>query len=312
MNAKTLTVKEFHDHFRERLHLEWIAGKQGGERLIADPSINRPSLALAAYFKHFAAARVQLFGNGEMGFILDLDEKRRREVILELIQRNVPCIVVANQYAPCEILKAVAEETQTPLFVSAITSREFMAQATHALEDAFAPHEWIHGTLIDVRGLGVLLMGDSGVGKSECALALIDRGHALVADDITDIKCIGSHIIGQSPPAGRAHMECRGIGIIDVIKLFGARAYQPQKPIHMVVRLHTWKSGDPDDRTGMERRTHTLMGIEIPCVDLYVRPGRDVARMVEVAALIQALRRMGYDGAQLYNADLMNTLNTEV
>jgi HPr kinase/phosphorylase len=200
----------------------------------------------------------------------------------------------------------VAQRTGTPLFRSSLTTKDFSAQAMLLLEELFAPQVAEHGTLMDIKGIGTLIRGKSGVGKSECALALIERGHSLVADDLVYIKLQNErHLTGRSSELNRGYMECRGLGIVNISELFGIRSVRLKKEINLVITFEEWKQGMDEERTGLEQDFYEIMGMRVPHIILPVRPGRDLARLVEVAALSRALKEMGHDSAKEFNDRLI-------
>jgi HPr kinase/phosphorylase len=288
------------------LKLSLVCGKEGLSRLIRDKSINRPALALTGFFKIFGYKRIQLFGAGEMAYMRELPESRQFEIMERMLEKAVPCLVVSRNLLPTPAMEQVAERTGTPLFRSPLTTKDFSAQAMLILEELFAPQVAEHGTLMDIKGIGTLIRGKSGVGKSECALALIERGHSLVADDLVYIKLQNErHLIGRSSDLNRGYMECRGLGIVNISELFGIRSVRLSKEINLVITFEEWKHGMDEERTGLEQDFYEIMGARVPHIILPVRPGRDLARLVEVAALSQALKGMGHDSAKEFNDRLI-------
>ena len=202
--------------------------------------------------------------------------------------------------------ESVADKYATPLIRSPQKSKTFTTEATLLLEDKFAPRTHIHGTLLDVRGIGTLICGESGVGKSECALALIERGHSLVADDLTHVKRLSDReLMGASSELSRGYMECRGLGIINIAELFGIRSVRLKKRIDVIINFINWTSGMNEDRTGLEENYMEVLGMQVPLMEIPVRPGRDMARLVEVAAMMRALKQMGHDSAAEFNERLI-------
>jgi HPr kinase/phosphorylase len=200
----------------------------------------------------------------------------------------------------------IAEERRLPLLRTPMITMNFVNAATLCIDNEFAPTTTKHGTTMDIEGIGVLIRGDSGVGKSECALALIERGHSLVADDLTRVKLLDEReLMASAPELNRGYMECRGLGIINVANMFGIRSVRRQKRIDLVVSLLEMVPGAIEDRTGLEQGSFDILGITVPHVEIYVRPGRDLARLVEVAALVQALKTMGHDPAVEFNEQLI-------
>lgn len=304
--VESIPVWDFYESFQQSLSLELVAGEEGLSKVIREKSINRPALALTGYFKYFANKRVQLFGAGEMAYLRDLREDMQELLLIEITRKNIPCMVVSRHLAPTKPMIKVAKNFKVPLFRTPMKSKDFIAEVTVMLEDKFAPRTSLHGTLMDVKGIGVLLRGKSGVGKSECALALIERGHSLVADDLTYIKLMGDReLMGRSSDLNRGYMECRGIGIINVTELFGIRSVRLEKRVDLVVSFIDWEPGMPEERTGLEKSYFSILNNDVPHVEIPVRPGRDMARLVEVAAMVQALKRLGHDSASEFNDKLI-------
>lgn len=303
---KGITVREFYERCKDSLRLTMVCGEEGSEKLLKDASMNRPALTLTGYYKNFAARRLQLFGAGEISYLRDQPAERQREILTEMLRMPVPCIVVTRNLLPPPELEAAARAAHVPLIRSALSTREFTPTAVLALEEFFAPRVGEHGTLMDVKGMGTLIRGKSGVGKSECALALIERGHSLVADDLVYIRLVNDRELrGKSSDLNRGYMECRGIGIVNIADLFGIRSVRMEKAINLVVTFSEWKPGMDEERTGLEQDTYDILGVAVPHVILPVRPGRDLARLVEVAAMVQALKAMGHDSAKEFNDRLI-------
>lgn len=304
--VEAVSVREFFESFKEPLSLELVAGEAGLDKTIRERSLNRPALALTGYFRYFATKRIQLFGAGEMAFLRDLDEEEEHRVMTEILKRNVPCLVISRHLLPTKIMKKLADEYGTPLIRTSLKSKTLTTEATLLLEDKFAPRTHMHGTLLDVRGVGTLICGESGVGKSECALALIERGHSLVADDLTYIKRLSDReLMGTSSELSRGYMECRGLGIINIADLFGVRSVRLQKRIDLVINFIAWTKGMHEERTGLEGKTLEILGLPVEIMEIPVRPGRDMARLVEVASMVHALKTMGHDSAAEFNEKLI-------
>lgn len=305
-----ITVAHFYETYREKLKMELITGADGMHRLIREGSINRPSLALTGFFKYFANKRIQVLGAAEMTY---LKTKTPRDQILtfqEMAKRAVPCLVLTRNFNPTDPMLAVADEMRLPIFRTPLITMNFVNLATLCIDNEFAPSVIEHATTLDVKGVGVMLRGDSGVGKSECALALIERGHSLVADDLTVIKLLDEReLMASSRPLNRGYMECRGIGIINIAEMFGVKSIRMEKRIDMVVSLREWTPDVVEERTGLEEHFYEILSLKIPHIELYVRPGRDMARLVEVAALTQALKRIGHDPARDFNDRLIASMS---
>jgi len=301
-----ITVAHFYETYRERLELKLVANEAGLHRVIREGSINRPSLALTGFFKYFANKRIQVLGAAEMTFLKTLPSRRQTEVLRKIVDSKIPCLVLTRKAQPTPELLAVATAARLPIFRTPMITMRFINMATLCIDNEFAHVVTEHATTVDIRGIGVMIRGDSGVGKSECALALIERGHSLVADDTTVLRLLDEReLTASANPLSRGYMECRGIGIINITEMFGIRSVRLEKRVDMVVTLCDWTPGAEEERTGLEENKFIILGQELPHIMLYVRPGRDIARLIEVAALTQALKRMGHNQAQEFNERLV-------
>ncbi len=306
----SVTVRDFYESARKRLEMELVAGEKGLDNVIGEKSLNRPALALAGYFKHFGNRRLQLFGAGEISYLSDLRPETQKVLLEEIFAKGIPGVIVSRGLRPTPSMIDLAEAFGVPILRSRMKSKDFTAEATMLLDQKFAPITNIHGTLIDVRGKGVLIRGESGVGKSECALALIERGYTLVADDYVTVKLVGDDtLIGSSKELNYGFMECRGIGIINIASMFGIRAVRRAKTLDLVVSFVHWKDGMEEERTGLATQAFEVLGRRIPKIQLAVRPGRDMARLVEVAVMVHSLREMGHDPAQELNDRLIRAMS---
>jgi HPr kinase/phosphorylase len=306
--APLVVGKFFADH-GQALGLELMGDSSGMERPIAEPTINRPGLALAGFFRYFAAKRIQVMGHAELSYLKGLSSAERSERLVALFSQNIPCLVVARDLPLPSGLLALAAKAATPVFRTPLVTMKFINAATIALEDDFAPVASEHGSMVDIMGIGVLIRGSSGIGKSECVLGLIERGYSLVSDDITRFRNLeGRELVGNSKELTRFHMEVRGIGIINVAAVFGAGSVRPEKQLDLVVTLKDWHEVDDIDRLGLDRATYEILGIPIPHITIPVRTGRDLARLVEVAALDQKLKSMGHDTAREFNERLLRAM----
>lgn len=308
--GKGLTVGKFFAERGAALGMELMGDATGLERPIPEPTINRPGLALAGFFRYFAAKRIQVAGHAELSYLRSLSAEERSTRVGALFKQRIPCLIVARNLSLPSGLLELAAEAKTPVFKTPLITMKFINSATIALEDEFAPIASEHGSMVDIMGVGVLIRGKSGIGKSECVLGLIERGYSLVSDDITRFRNLeGRDLIGNSKELTRFHMEVRGIGIINVAAIFGAGSVRPEKQLDLVVTLKDWQEVPDIDRVGIDRDTYDILGIPVPHVTIPVKTGRDLARLVEVAALDQKLKAMGHDTAQEFNERLMRAMN---
>lgn len=308
--VEAVSVRDFFEAFKEPLKMELVAGEDGLDNMIRERSLNRPALAMVGFFKAFAAKRIQLLGAGEMAFLREKPNDEQSRIMTEILKCKVPCLVISRNLAPSKHLCKLANQYKTPIIRSPLKSKNFTTEATLLLEDQFAPRTHMHGTLLDIKGIGALICGESGVGKSECALALIERGHSLVADDLTYIKRVSEReLIGASSELSRGYMECRGLGIINIAELFGVRSVRVDKRIDLVINFLNWTHGMHEDRTGLEEQHMEVLGLKVPLMEIPVRPGRDMARLVEVAAMVQALMKIGHDSAAKFNERLIQHMS---
>jgi HPr kinase/phosphorylase len=307
-----ITVAHFFETYREKLKLEVITGEAGLHRLIREGTINRPSLALTGFFKYFANKRIQVLGAAEMTYLKTLPQEKQIEILQAMVKRQIPCLILTRNYHATHPMLAVAREMNLPILRTPMITMNFVNLATLCIDNEFAPSTTEHATTLDVKGVGVMLRGSSGVGKSECALALIERGHSLVADDLTVIKLLDEReLMATSRPLNRGWMECRGIGIINIAEMFGVKSIRLEKRIDMVISLQEWTPEVVEERTGLEEQFYEVLGLRVPHIELYVRPGRDMARLVEVAALTQALKKMGHDPAKDFNDRLISFMSRQ-
>ena len=307
-----ITVAHFFSTYREKLKMELVTGETGLHRLIHEGSITRPALALTGFFKYFANKRIQVLGAAEMTYLKTVSQRQQILIFQQMVKKGIPCIALTRNYQPTHPMLAVAEEMKLPLIRTPMITMNWVNLATLAIDNEFAPSGTEHATTLDIKGVGVMLRGDSGIGKSECALALIERGHSLVADDLTMIKLLDEReLMASSRPLNRGYMECRGIGIINVAEMFGVKCVRLEKRIDMVISLKEWTTEAIEERTGLEENFYEVLGMKVPHIEIYVRPGRDIARLVEVAALTQALKKMGHDPARDFNNRLIAFMNEQ-
>ncbi len=269
------------------------------EKEISVPDINRPALQLTGYFDHFDSVRVQIIGFVEHTYLQTLTEERKKEVYFELLSYGVPCLIFTTDLRPDEELLKQANETNTPVFATDKKTSPFQAELIRWLNVELAPCISIHGVLVDVYGVGVLIMGESGIGKSEAALELIKRGHRLVTDDVVEIRKVSDDTLVGSAPSITKHMiEIRGIGIVDVKTLFGVQSVKETQSIDLVITLEEWDKNREYDRLGLEENYTEFLGNKIICHSIPIRPGRNVAVIVESASINHRQKQMGYNAAQ--------------
>ncbi len=281
----------------------------GMDREIREPTLNRPGLALSGFFSYFAEKRIQVFGAAELSYLSSLNVVEAQNRCRALCERPIPCIVFARGFEPPAYLIGEAAAVGIAVFVSEMVTINFRNAVTLGLSLEFAPTKSEYGSMVDILGVGTLVCGSSGIGKSECVLGLLERGHSLVSDDITRFRAIeGRELIGTSPELTRHHMEVRGLGVINVLSIFGVGSVRQEKRLDLVVTLRDWSQIEEVDRTGLDQSYFEILGLQIPHVTIPVRMGRDLARLVEVAALDQKLKDMGRHSAREFNERLLAAL----
>jgi len=309
LKSETVTVERFYTEFSGELGLRLVAGAAGLKRAILEPTINRPGLVLTGFTRYFAWKRVQIIGNAESFYLRSLEPSERRRRFELLLAKAIPCVVYSRNLRPDPQLLALAEERDVPVFQCPLITMQFINRATLALEGLFAPRCTEMGSMVDILGVGVLIRGESGIGKSESVLALIERGYSLVSDDATRFTLVDGHIVvGSSPDLTRGYMEVRGIGIIHVAAMFGVRSVRHTKELDLVITLRPWEGVQDVDRLGMEQEFIEILGQRIPHITLPVRPGRDLARLIEVAALHIKLLQTGHNPAKEMNERLLQQM----
>jgi len=310
MKPPKITVEEFYVENASALGLRLLAGSGGLKRTIKEPTVNRPGLALAGFTKYFANKRIQAVGSAEVTYLKSLPKDERVARFENICRQKVPGVVFSRSLKPEVEFLEVSERMGVPVFRSPLITMKFINRATLALEDLFAPRGQEHGSMVDILGVGVVIKGESGIGKSECVLALVERGYSLVADDITKVKLIdGRVIIGTSSSVTRDHMEVRGIGIINVGAMFGVKSIRLEKQVDLVVSLVDWDKVKEVDRLGIDEQTVELLGVSVPHITIPVRPGRDMARLIEVAAFQNKLKRSGHNSAEELNRRLVESMS---
>lgn len=294
-----LRVKAFFEQNKERLNLDLIAGESHLENIIISQELNRPGLALAGFVDLFTYNRIQLLGNTELLYLEIMPLKKRIKAFEIITQFDIPCIIITNsKYPPAELVE-ICEKREIPLFVTSLPTTQFVHLYSYYVEDYFALNITVHGTLVDVHGVGLLFTGRAGIGKSEVALDLIERGHRLVADDITHVvrKSRGI-IVGRSNELTRSLLEIRGVGIVDVRRMFGIKATRLHKRIEIEVQLVDWDAQKTINRIGLDQNISTILDVDIPKVEIPIYPGKYIAVIVESIALDHLLKVSGYNAAK--------------
>jgi HPr kinase/phosphorylase len=305
-------VGEFYTRHAEALTLKLIGPAVGFERKIREPTINRPGLALSGFFTYFAGKRIQVLGNAEVSYLKSLEPDEQKRRCVQLCDQHIPCIVISRSLPVPKALAEAAAQLEIAIFRTPMVTMRFTNAATIALEMDFAPTTTEHGSMVDIMGTGVLIRGSSGIGKSECVLGLIERGYSLVSDDVTRFRLLdGRELVGTAPDLTRYHMEVRGLGIINVASIFGVGSIRIEKRLDLVATLKDWQELEEVDRIGLEQQFYQILGIRIPHITIPVRTGRDLARLVEVAALDQKLRALGENSAVEFNQRLLNLMQTK-
>lgn len=301
----------FKRHGRE-LSMKLVGSRIGYDRPILEPTINRPGLALTGFYKYFALHRIQVIGLAERSYLRHLNKINAEKRFLDLCRHRIPCIVVSRgQELPGNLLE-IANEAGISVFQTSMVTMNYINAATVRLDWEFAPSTSQHGCMIDVMGIGILIRGDSGTGKSETVLALLRRGASLVADDMVRIRNIEDReLIATAPELGRSYMEVRGLGIINVAALFGVGTFRTEKRLDLVVTLKREAEMNNVERVGLERETVDVLGLEVPHIELPVAAGRDMAQLIEVAALDQKLKTLGHDSAVEFNKKLLKRMRDQ-
>ena len=269
------------------------------DKVVEVPDLNRPALQLSGYFEHFDSERVQIIGYVEYTFLEKMEEEKKREIYQTLLSYKIPCIIFCRNLPPEQMLLDMAVEQDVPIFITEMKTSVFTAELIRWLNVQLAPCISIHGVLVDVYGVGVLIMGESGIGKSEAALELIKRGHRLVSDDVVEIRKVSDEsLVGTAPDITRHFIELRGIGIVDVKTLFGVLSVRETENIDLVITLEEWDKEKEYDRLGLEEQYTEFLGNKVVCHQLPIRPGRNLAIIVETAAINHRQKKMGYNAAQ--------------
>lgn len=303
---KNVSVGRLFERLQDPLQLEQLGGNFGHERDVANPDLSSPGLAIAGFVARFMHERPQVFGETEMTYLNSLSEADRARQLELFFSFPVPCVFVTKGLDLATPMLDIAVAAGVPVFRSTLKTNEFYRRAKPLVEDMFAPTATLHGSLADVYGVGVLFTGASGIGKSECVLDLVERGHRLVADDIVVARRRGNEVlIGSGHHLQRHFMEIRGVGLIDVPAIFGIRSVRQQKRIEVVVQLMEWTEDAVVERTGLEGDLTTILGVELPIITVYLNPGKNITVIAEVIAMNHLLRYAGVNPAESFNQRLM-------
>jgi HPr kinase/phosphorylase len=304
-------VRNLLEHPDADLHLRVLAGENGLDREIPEAEINRPGLSLAGFYDFFAYDRIQIFGKGETAFIKNISEEKQKEMFEKFFSYEILCCIFTHSDHPSRLFLEYAEKHTIPVLFTDHPTTRFVSMLTHIIAQAHAPMTTMHGTLVDVFGIGVLLLGKSGVGKSETALELVERGHRLVADDLVEIKKVDDLLImGSGSNLIRHHIEIRGLGILNIKDIYGIRSVRNRKRIEIIVSLEDWDESKTYDRLGIDERTYAVLDVEVPHIIVPVRPGRNIPVIVETAALNLRLKKMGVNTAKELDQKLQDWMKT--
>ncbi|MBZ0201031.1 MAG: HPr(Ser) kinase/phosphatase [Ignavibacteriaceae bacterium] len=306
---RNITVGFFFENARKPFKLKLYSSESGFSRKINDQNLHRPGLALAGFVETFSYDRVQIFGNTEMRYLAQLPDPQKKESLNRIFQFDIPCIILTNNNEPFPILIELCKKYSIPLFSTTISTTKLVYLVGDFLDDQFAPRISIHGSFVDVYGAGMLFVGKSGIGKSEVALDLVERGHRLVADDVIILTKKGEGILmGAGTSLTKHFMEIRGLGIIDVERMFGIRAIRYQKRLEIIVELEVWNDNGNYTRTGLDEETVSIQDVEIPYIKLPILPGKNITVISEVIALNYLLKHYGYDSSTI----LQNRLTQKI
>jgi HPr kinase/phosphorylase len=307
--TRIVTVGEFLERSGESLQLEDLGNGQGLERAIPGADLSSPGLALAGYVDRFVAERLQVLGETEITYLASLKSADRERILSRFFDFPLPAVIVTKGQDLPDGLASAAAHSGVPLLRTRLKTAEFYRRVKPVLEGEFAPTMTLHGSLADVFGVGLFFTGRSGIGKSECVLDLVERGHRLVADDIVITTRRGNDVlIGRSHELQRHHMEIRGVGLIDIPSIFGIRAVRQQKRIEVVVKLDDWDQEAVVDRTGLDIQTTTILDVEVPLITVPLNPGKNITVIAEVIALNHLLRYSGINPAEVFNDRLIGRM----
>lgn len=306
-----ISVSYLVERLRERVHITLeacAAGDCGDHRFVREANLHRPGLALAGYVKLFTFQRIQVIGNTESQFLENLSKKKQIQAFSNLTQFEIPAIFLTDGNTLPDYLLEMAEEVGIPVYVTAFETTRFMFLLRDFLDDQFALQTMVHGAMVDVYGIGILIVGKSGIGKSEVALDLVERGHRLVADDVVMLTKKSSVLMASATQISKHFMEIRGLGIVDVMSMFGIRSIRYQKRLELVMELTLWDDASDINRTGLDHDNVNLLDLEIPLIHLPITPGKNITVIAEVIAMNHLLKHYGYDPAEAFQERIQSTI----
>ncbi len=297
-----LSVEELQKKWGERLEINLVSGKRGLKRNISEDRVQKPGLRMIEPSVELEQGKIQIFGRTEVSYINSLPKPEKKNIIDQITSQDIPCLIISKDLLPNEYLKKTCQKRNVPLFITKLYTGKLILILNEILEERLAPFTTMHGVLLDIHRLGVLILGKSGIGKSECALDLIIRGSKLIADDVIEVRKVGSNtLIGNGPDDIKHLMEIRGIGIINIKDLFGRTSVMESREIEMIIELSRWQEKNDYERLGIDQKTYKIMDIDIPYIIIPVSPGRNISTIIEVAVRNQLLKLSGINTLDQFN-----------
>ena len=298
-----ISVSYLVERLQERVQIDlenFVAESNADQRYVTEADLHRPGLALAGFVKLFTHQRIQIIGNTETNFLQDLPKEKQIEAFEKVIEFDIPVLFLTHGNHLPDYLLEIAADAGIPVYGTSIETTQFMYLTRDFLEDQFALQTMVHGSMVDVYGIGILIAGKSGIGKSEVALDLVERGHRLVADDVVILTKKNNVLMTSATEMNKHFMEIRGLGIIDIMSMFGIRAIRYQKRLEVVLELSLWDESKDIERTGLNRDVTSILGVDIPLINLPITPGKNITVIAEVIAMNYLLRHYGYDAAEAF------------